>query len=139
MEITLQMLDEVRTRTGASYEKVVEALRATNGDVVESIVLLEREKDDVPLKGELYEQGSKVVTKLKDLVAQGNNIRVKIKQEDDTVIELPATVGVLSAVVAPALAIVGAAACLATKCSVEIENRNKADGKEPFIGPEVGS
>ncbi len=132
MEITLQMIDEVISRTGVKYEKAVEALRATNGNVVEAILMLERESDDKPkeVQDEFYEKGLQVVGKIKDLVTKGNNIKVKVKQKDETIMEIPATIGVVGTVIAPYLTVVGAAACLATRCSIEIENKNIKKSEE---------
>ena len=42
MEITLEMIDAVRERTGASYSEAKEALEKSGGSVVDAIVLLEK-------------------------------------------------------------------------------------------------
>jgi translation elongation factor EF-Ts len=44
MSITLEKVDQVRERTGVSYQKAKEVLEQTEGDVLEAIVLLEQEK-----------------------------------------------------------------------------------------------
>ena len=41
-KITLEMMDEVKARTGVTYEKAKEALETTGGDVIGAIILLER-------------------------------------------------------------------------------------------------
>ena len=55
-----------------------------------------------------------------------------IKQGEDTVVEFPLTIGVVGAVLAPALAAVGAVAALITDCTIEVE---RADA--PPLMPEV--
>ena len=42
MEITLEMIDAVRERTGADYAEAKEALEKSGGSVVDAIVLLEK-------------------------------------------------------------------------------------------------
>lgn len=44
MKITLEMIDELRSRVNVTYEEAKEALESTEGDVVKSIILLERQK-----------------------------------------------------------------------------------------------
>jgi hypothetical protein len=66
--------------------------------------------------------GEKVVAKVKEIVAAGNVRRISIKNEDGrTLIDVPLTAGVVVGVLAPALAAVGAAAALVTKCRIAIE------------------
>ncbi len=73
-------------------------------------------------KKESFEaQGSQLVEKVKDLIHEGNVRRIVIKQGDHTIVEIPLTVGVIGAVIAPALAAVGAVAALVTHCTIEVE------------------
>ncbi len=44
MKITLEMIDELRSRVNVTYEEAKDALERTEGDVVKSIILLERQK-----------------------------------------------------------------------------------------------
>jgi hypothetical protein len=67
-------------------------------------------------------RGDKIVAKLKEIIHEGNVRHVVIKNEDGrTLIELPVTVGVAGALVAPVWAAVGALAALVAKCSIEVE------------------
>ena len=57
--------------------------------------------------------GDQLVTKIKDLIKEGNIRRVIIKNEEGrTMIELPLTLGVVGSIVAPQLAALGAIAVL---------------------------
>lgn len=73
------------------------------------------------VKEELKVSGSQLVDTVKDLLHQGNIRRIVIKQDGQTVIELPLTVAVVGALVAPVVAAVGAFAALATNCSIVVE------------------
>ena len=65
--------------------------------------------------------GSQLVDKIKELVHQGNIRRIVIKQDKQTVIELPLTVAAVGVILAPVLAAVGAFAALASNCSIVVE------------------
>ena len=73
--------------------------------------------------------GEQLLSKVKELVKEGNVRRIIIKQKDGkTLIELPLTYGVAGvaalAVFAPVLAAVGAIAALVTECSVVVERED---------------
>ena len=66
--------------------------------------------------------GDKLLGKVKELINEGNVRRIIIKNKDDKqLIELPLTIGVVGAVLAPVLAAVGAIAALVTECSIVVE------------------
>jgi hypothetical protein len=73
------------------------------------------------LKEEIKVSGSQLVDKVKELLHEGNVRRIVIKQNDQTVMELPLTLAAVGIVLAPVLAAVGAFAALATNCSIVIE------------------
>ncbi|MBC7257562.1 MAG: DUF4342 domain-containing protein [Chloroflexi bacterium] len=65
--------------------------------------------------------GSELVEKIKSLIHEGNIRRIVIKQDGNTVMELPLTIAAVGVVLAPVLAAVGAFAALATNCSIVVE------------------
>ncbi len=66
--------------------------------------------------------GNELVAKVKELVREGNIRRVAIKNEEGkTLIDIPLTVGVVGALVAPQLAALGAIAALVTHGSIVVE------------------
>ncbi|MEJ0054032.1 MAG: DUF4342 domain-containing protein [bacterium] len=68
--------------------------------------------------------GEELIRKVKELIKAGNARRIIIKNEKGkTVIEIPLTVGAVGALIAPALAAVGAIAALVTKCTIVVERR----------------
>lgn len=69
--------------------------------------------------------GDDLISQVKDIVREGNVRRLIIKNEDgDQIVELPLTVGVVGALLAPSLAAVGAIAALVTKCTIEVERED---------------
>ena len=66
--------------------------------------------------------GDELLSKVKDLIHEGNIRRIIIKDEEGrTLIELPLTIGAVGAVLAPPLAAVGAIAALLSDCSIVVE------------------
>lgn len=69
--------------------------------------------------------GDDLISQVKDIVREGNVRRLIIKNEDGhQIVELPLTVGVVGALLAPSLAAVGAIAALVTKCTIEVERED---------------
>lgn len=69
--------------------------------------------------------GEELLAKVKSLINEGNIRRIIIKDEHGKVlVELPLTIGVVGALLAPVLAAVGAIAALVTKCTIIVERRN---------------
>lgn len=66
--------------------------------------------------------GEELLAKVKQLIAEGNVRRLIIKnKEGKTIVEVPLTVGVVGALLAPPLAAVGAIAALVTECTLVVE------------------
>jgi len=69
---------------------------------------------------ELQVMGEQLLSRVKELVHEGNVRRIIIKQEGHTIMEIPLTVGVVGVLVAPALAAIGAIGALIAQCSIEV-------------------
>lgn len=68
--------------------------------------------------------GDGLLSKIKELIREGNIRRIIIKNEEGkTLIELPVTIGVVGIALAPVLAAVGAVAALVTNCTLVVERR----------------
>ena len=66
--------------------------------------------------------GGEILNKVKEIIHQGNVRRIILKDENGkTFMELPLTVGVVGAMVAPILAAVGAVAALASNLTSIVE------------------
>jgi len=70
---------------------------------------------------EVQIMGEHLLTTVKKLIHEGNVRRIIIKQEEQTIAEFPLTVGVVSVVLAPTLAAVGAISALLNNCTIEVE------------------
>lgn len=75
-----------------------------------------------PRTEEFCVDGEKIVSKIKELLREGNIRRVIIKDRDGkTLMEIPVTFGVVGVLIAPQLAALGAIAALLTEATVVVE------------------
>lgn len=76
---------------------------------------------------EVKVRGDELVSKLKELVREGNVRRVVIANEEGkTLIEVPLTIGVVGAVLLPVWAAVGAIAAMVADCTIRIERTERS-------------
>jgi hypothetical protein len=69
--------------------------------------------------------GDEILTKVKEIIKEGNTRRIIIKNDkDETIMEFPLTIGAIGVVLAPIFAAVGTLTALATNCTIVVEKRN---------------
>lgn len=74
---------------------------------------------------EVKVSGDSLLSKIKELVHEGNVRRIIIKDEEGkTIMEVPLTVGVVGAVLLPVWVAVGAIAALAAKFTLVVERED---------------
>ncbi len=75
-----------------------------------------------PNSEEFQFSGDTLLSKIKEIIRQGNIRRVIIKNEEGRVlVDIPLTIGVVGTLLAPQLAAIGAIAALVLKGSIVIE------------------
>ena len=126
MEITLEMIDAVRERSGASYEDARNALEQSNGSVVDALVFLEKKSSD---------KTQATIDKLKAIVKEGNVNKIRLKRGDQVLLTVPVNVGIVGGIVGLAAApwwgvLAAAAAAYGFECKFEIV---KEDGSTTDI------
>ena len=81
-------------------------------------------------------KGDELLGQIKELIREGNVRRVTIKNTDGrTLLEIPLTIGVVGALIAPVAAAIGAVAALVTECTVTITRDDEA-GESDASGTE---
>ena len=79
----------------------------------------EEKKQEKSRTEEFRLTGGEILNKVKEVIHQGNARRIILKDEQGkTFLEIPLTVGVVGAIVAPILAAVGAIAALASNLTI---------------------
>jgi len=81
--------------------------------------------------------GDAVVSKIKELLHEGNIRRLTIKNEEGrTLIEIPLTIGVIGTVLLPVWAAIGAIAALAARLTISVERSGPPAAKPEPAGEE---
>ncbi len=69
-------------------------------------------------------KGSDVVGKVKKLIEEGNLRRLTISDKSGKVLlDIPLSIGILGAIIAPVLALVGGIAAMITECTITVEKK----------------
>ncbi|MEA5507215.1 DUF4342 domain-containing protein [Halotia wernerae UHCC 0503] len=113
---------EVKTDPTVDTDRVVEV------EAIEATSESSKETAEKVTTEEFRVQGGELVTKIKELLHEGNIRRIIVKNESDhTLIEIPLTVGVvggvLSAAFFPVLAALGAIGAVVVHLTLVIEKR----------------
>src|SRR5579885_3075417 len=90
---------------------------------------------------ELQVVGEQLLSKVKELVHEGNVRRIRVKQDDHVILEIPLAIGFVGVVMAPTLAAIGAMGALLAQCSIEVIRSEPASATKetpatPTDGPE---
>ena len=135
MEITLEKIELVKDRTGATYKEAKEALEKSNGNVVEAIIAIEDSVDGLATKKVITTGSGAILNKMKEIVLRGNVAKIIVKKGEKKILEAPFNVGVAGVILAPWGMLIGAIAAFGTKCTVDIV---KADGTIICITDKAG-
>ncbi len=80
--------------------------------------------EDEPKREEYTVCGEDLLSRVKELVREGNIRRITIRSEEgNTLIEIPLAIGVVGAMLLPVWAAIGAIAALVTNCTIAVERR----------------
>ena len=84
---------------------------------------------------ELQLAGEQLLSKVKELIYEGNVRRIRIKQDGRVILEVPLAIGFVGVVLYPTLAAIGAMGALLAQCSIEVvrAERPAAPVTEPPI------
>lgn len=122
MEVTLEKIELVKDRTGATYKEAKDALEAADGSVVDAIIAIEETINSDFDDTNAGIKDSKIIEKAKEIIAKGNMSRIIVRNGDDIVVNFPLTVGVVGAVLVPWGVIFGTIAAIGFKCGIEFVN-----------------
>lgn len=141
MTSDLEKIDLIRARMGVSYKEAKDALEAAGGDIIAALINLEEKGRNIGEKA--MDRGNEFLGQIKRVFKKGQDYRIKIKKGDETVYEVPASVGalgVLAAVASSEVAILGAlgtVAAMASNYTLEFE-RSVEPGAEHKPGTAGG-
>ena len=92
MTITIEMIDEWKKRANISFEEAKMVLERYDGNIVESLIYLEKQKKT---KSTLFEEKENLFNKVKVVTAKGNAIRFIVSKDDRNVLNLSLTASII--------------------------------------------
>jgi NACalpha-BTF3-like transcription factor len=129
MKVTLEMIDELRSRVNVTYEEAKEALENNEGDIVKSIIALERKRKEDPTIGSKTKKKEEFSKQANKTVNSFLSVRLILKNEKTTLINVPLVIAVISLIVAPWLIIPGIVIALILGYKLRISSTNKTSDK----------
>ncbi|MCL1796030.1 MAG: DUF4342 domain-containing protein [Clostridia bacterium] len=135
----LEKIDAIRSRMNVSYARAKEALDAADGDVTQALIRIEgnTSQGGKPPEGEQGKEESEnfargVIEQIKGIIQEGNVTKVRLKNGENVLLEIPATVGVLGLGIGVllfsplmlAITALGAVAVLSNEMVLEIEKND---------------
>lgn len=130
----IEKIDLIRSRLNTGYREAREALEAAGGDVVQALINLEEKENAFAEK--IQHRGHELMTEFKGILRKGQGTKIKVKQGDKTVFEIPASVGalgLLGVLASSELAVLGAlgtVAAMSKKFTLEFEKADNRNGNE---------
>lgn len=121
--ITLEKIDQVVERTGAEYAEAKQALEACDGNVIEAIIWIEKNRENQSQSSKGI-RASDIIDTLKEFVRRGNVSRIIVSDGENTLLNIPVTVGAIGIVVGPVVALLGLGAAIVTNLNVSIVDHN---------------
>ncbi|MBZ9687219.1 DUF4342 domain-containing protein [Clostridium estertheticum] len=122
MSINLEQIDELRKRANVSYEDAKNALEQNAGNLIEAIVYLEKQNKIKP--EETPSSESKFFKSVKKLIKKGNETKLIVKKDDNVVLNISVTLGIIISIVATPLAIAAIIYALVTNHKIRIQKKN---------------
>lgn len=120
-EITIEQIDNVRSRANVGYKEAKETLEKFDGDIIASILYLEEQKK---LRADMKIIDSTVFVKCKEVVDKLNNIKIEISKNGKTALRVPSTVAIIAGIIGMPVVIVGLALAIFTGHKIRVENEN---------------
>lgn len=119
-EINLEKIDIIRQRCNVTYLEAKEALEISNGNVIDALIYIEQKEKS---KNEDIFNKEELISYIKELINKGNVSRIKVKKDDEVVLDIPVNAGIatgLLSLVYPPLLALGFLTALITKVTIEI-------------------
>ena len=124
MTINLEQIDELKKRTNASYEDVKKALEECNGDMVEALIYLEKQKKINTEEKTTTDNFGSFIKAVKRIIKKGNETKFIVKKGDSIILSIPVTIVVIITVVAPYITVVALILALLTGHRIKFQGKN---------------
>lgn len=99
MNISIELIDEVRKRTNCSYQEAKELLEKHNGDLIDAIVDFEKKQGHRPKDSQKKESTTGFGQKAKNLIEKGFITRFVIEKEENTFLNISINILILAVII----------------------------------------
>lgn len=122
----MEQIDAVKTRANVGYKEAKEVLEKFEGDVVAAILYLEDQKKT---KTDIKEDTSRYYKQGKSIIKRLNEIEIKVYKGEKTALNIPASLAIVSTVVAPHITVGGVVVSICTGYKIKVENLGNKDSE----------
>ena len=129
MTINLEQIDELRKRTNVSYQDTKKALEECNGDILEALIYLEKQKKTKPEEKETTDYLNNFIRFAKKIIKKGNETKFIISKKDSIILTLPVTIVVIVTIFAPYITVFSLIIALLTGHRIKFQGKNGEDMK----------
>ena len=120
MTISLEKIDEVINRTGATYQEARLALESSDGDVVEAIIFIENMKKEEKKDKFSFGNSGEIINVLKDFIKKGNVTRITLEKNNKVIVDIPIIAGAIGALIFTPATVASIVAALIAGCDLKI-------------------
>lgn len=124
---SIEQIDLLRKRANINYEEAKKILENCNGDIVEALIYLEKNKK--VKKKNNSECTDKFYSTVKRLLQKGNETKIVARKKGNTVLTVPVNIGILFSIFAFPVVIGSLILALVTKHSIRIKKDSGDDIK----------
>lgn len=126
MNITIENIDTIRSRTGATYRQAKDILEKHNGDVVEALIELEENEKSwgQNIGDNITHTTDVIMDRLRETLKKGNVTKIIVKKDGNVIMNIPVTAGAIGALLALPVTALGLTSALVAKCTIEIVKEN---------------
>lgn len=125
MQVTLEQIEIVKEKANVTYIEAKEALERNQGDILTTLIELEqRGKVNLNKSCGSTHTSHQVKDKIKGAIDKGNQYRLKIVKDDETVLNVNGNVAILIGILGTPVAVAGIIGAWLTNHKVQIIKPN---------------
>lgn len=117
----LKKIDEIIKRTDCSYEESRVALIKSDGDLLAAIIYVERKKST---EEKFKVKSEDVIDEIKKAIEDTNASKLVVKKDDEILINIPISAGIIGAVLAPLFSVAGITAAMVSNYEFDIYTKD---------------
>lgn len=132
MTVSLEQIELLKERANVSYGEAKEVLEKCNGDVLEALIYLEGQSKVKNIRSKATECSfgntvKGIVNTTGKLIKKGNEIKFVVRKAENTVVDLPLNIVLLTTVIVPPVTVAGVVLALFTNHKIAFKKPDGGD------------